>query len=156
METHSRLSEIFRSMKKRCYYTKHNHYDSYGGRGIKLCDEWNDRTIIRISGIAYTKGWLAFKKWALENGYKDNLTIDRIDYNGNYEPLNCRWVTRLVQANNCRSNKYITYEGKTQSLADWCRELGVNYSLISNRINKGWTTEKAFKTPSKKLKYEKN
>ena len=155
METHSRLSEIFRSMKKRCYYTKHIQYKNYGGRGIRICDEWNDRTIIRILGIGYTKGFLAFKKWALENGYQDNLSIDRIDVNGNYEPANCRWVTKRVQANNCRNNKYITYEGKTQSMADWCRELGLDYVLMQQRIYKGWTAEKAFKTPLKKLKYKK-
>ena len=155
METHSRLSEIFRSMKKRCYYIKSIQYEYYGGRGIKLCDEWNDRTIIRISGIGYTKGFLAFKKWALENGYQDNLSIDRIDVNGNYEPANCRWVTKRVQANNCRNNKYITYKGKTQSMADWCRELGLDYGLMQQRFYKGWTPEKAFKTPLKKLKYKK-
>jgi hypothetical protein len=142
-------------MKKRCYYTKCNRYNYYGGRGIKLCDEWNDRTIIRISGIGYTKGFLAFKKWALENGYQDNLSIDRIDVNGNYEPSNCRWVTKRVQANNCRNNKYITYKGKTQSMADWCRELGLDYVLMQQRFYKGWTPEKAFKTPLKKLKYKK-
>ena len=155
METHSRLSEIFRSMKKRCYYTKCNRYNYYGGRGIKLCDEWNDRTIIRISGIGYTKGFLAFKKWALENGYQDNISIDRIDVNGNYAPANCRWVTKRVQANNCRNNKYITYKGKTQSMADLCRELGLDYGLMQQRFYKGWTPEKAFKTPLKKLKYKK-
>lgn len=149
METHSRLSEIFRTMKKRCYYNKHNVFKDYGARGIKLCDEWNDRTIIRISGIGYTKGFLAFKKWALKNGYSENLTIDRIDVNGNYEPENCRWVTKREQANNRRSNKYITYKGKTQSMADWCRELGLDYSTIKYRFRRKWTTEQAFETPLK-------
>ena len=148
-ETHSRLSVIFRSMKKRCYYTKCNRYNYYGGRGIKLCDEWNDRTIIRISGIGYTKGFLAFKKWALENGYQDNLSIDRIDVNGNYEPANCRWITKQSQANNRRSNKYITYKGKTQSMADWCRELGFNYFTIKERFRRNWSVERAFETPLK-------
>lgn len=152
METHSRLSEIFRSMKKRCYNTKSIQYEYYGGRGIRLCDEWNDRTIIRISGIGYTKGFLAFKKWALKNGYQDNLSIDRIDVNGNYEPANCRWVTRQSQANNRRSNKYITYKGKTQSLADWCRELKLDYIIIKERFRRKWTAEQAFETPLKKLK----
>lgn len=149
METHSRLSEIFRSMKKRCYNIKSIQYEYYGGRGIKLCDEWNDRTIIRISGIGYTKGFLAFKKWALENGYQDNLSIDRIDVNKNYEPSNCRWVTKQSQANNRRNNKYITYKGKTQSLADWCRELRIKYTTIQDRLELGWSIEKAFETPLK-------
>ena len=149
MKTHSRLSEIFRTMKKRCYYPKHNQYKNYGGRGIKLCDEWNDRTIIRISGIRYTKGWLAFKKWALENGYADNLTIDRIDVNGNYDPSNCRWVTQQAQANNRRNNIVITYKGKTQTVADWCRELNLNFYTIKDRVRKNWSAERIFETPIK-------
>jgi len=149
METHSRLSEIFRTMKKRCYYPKHNKYKDYGGRGIKLCDEWNDRTIIRISGIRYTKGWLAFKDWALKNGYADNLTIDRIDVNGNYEPSNCRWVTQQVQANNRINNINITYKGKTQTVADWCRELNLNFNTIKDRVRRNWSAERIFETPIK-------
>lgn len=149
MKTHSRLSEIFRTMKKRCYYTKHNQYKNYGGRGIKLCNEWNDRTIIRIAGIRYTKGWLAFKKWALENGYAENLTIDRIDVNGNYEPSNCRWVTQQVQANNRRNNVIITYKGKSQTIADWCREFNLNYDTIKDRVRSNWTAERMFETPIK-------
>ena len=150
METHSRLSEIFRTMKKRCYYIKHNQYKNYGGRGIRICDEWNDRQIIKISGIHYTKGYLAFKKWALENGYADNLTIDRIDNNGNYEPSNCRWVTKKEQANNRRTNKYISYKGKTQSLTKWCEELGLPYNTIKSRISiSKWDCKRAFETPIK-------
>ena len=150
METHSRLSEIFRSMKKRCYNIKHIQYKNYGARGIKLCDEWNDRELVKISGFRYTKGYLAFKKWALENGYADNLTIDRIDANGNYEPSNCRWVDWRTQNNNRRNNHYLTYKGKTQSMAEWCRELGLNYILICNRIQSGWSVEKAFEKPVRK------
>lgn len=150
METHSRLSEIFRSMKKRCYNTKHIQYKNYGGRGIRICDEWNDRELVKISGFRYTKGYLAFKKWALENGYADNLTIDRIDVNGNYEPSNCRWVDWRTQNNNRRNNHYLTYKGKTQSIAEWCRELGLNYILICNRIRSDWSVEKAFEKPVRK------
>ena len=150
METHSRLSEIFRSMKKRCYNPNHNQFKNYGARGIKLCDEWNDRELVKISGFRYTKGYLAFKKWALENGYADNLTIDRIDVNGNYEPSNCRWVDWRTQNNNRRNNHYLTYKGKTQSMAEWCRELGLNYILICNRIRSDWSVEKAFEKPVRK------
>mgnify|MGYP007122070736 CR=1 FL=1 len=146
METHSRLSEIFRSMKKRCYNTKHIQYKNYGGRGIRICDEWNDRQIIKISGIHYTKGYLAFKKWAIENGYADNLTIDRINNNGNYEPSNCRWITNKEQANNRRTNKYILYKGKTQSLAKWCEELKLPYNTIKSRISQlNWDCKKALR-----------
>lgn len=150
METHSRLSEIFRTMKKRCYYPKHICYHDYGGKGIKICDEWNNREIIRISGIGYTKGFLAFKKWALENGYADNLTIDRVDVNGNYEPSNCRWILQKRQCNNKRNNVYITYKGKTQSLKLWCEELNLSYSTIKHRIRiLKWNYKKALETPTK-------
>lgn len=147
METHSRLSEIFRSMKKRCYNPNHNQFKNYGARGIKLCDEWNDRELVKISGFRYTKGYLAFKKWALENGYAEGLTIDRIDNNKGYSPENCRWVTMLVQVNNTRRNRYITYKGKTQSVADWCRELGLNYGTLLSRLNFNWSVEEAIETP---------
>lgn len=137
-------------MKKRCYNPNHNQFKNYGARGIKLCDEWNDRELVKISGFRYTKGYLAFKKWALENGYADNLTIDRIDVNGNYEPSNCRWVDWRTQNNNRRNNHYLTYKGKTQSMAEWCRELGLNYILICNRIRSDWSVEKAFEKPVRK------
>ena len=150
METHSRISEIFRSMKKRCYNPKNINYKYYGARGVELCEEWNNRELVKISGFNYTKGYLAFKKWALENGYAEGLTIDRIDVNGNYEPSNCRWVDWRIQSNNRRDNHYLTYKGKTQSMAEWCRELGLNYELIRNRIRSNWSVEKAFETPVRK------
>ena len=102
---------------------------------------------MRFKKGSCSKGWLAFKKWALENGYQDNLTIDRIDPNGNYEPSNCRWVTMKVQSNNLRNNIRLTYKGRTQTIHQWCEELNLNYDCIVNRIkNMGWTVEKAFET----------
>ena len=150
METHSRISEIFRSIKKRCYYPKHIQYRSYGERGIKLCEEWNDREIVTIKGVRYTKGFLAFRKWALENGYADNLTIDRIDVNGDYEPSNCRWVSKKVQSNNKRNNVYITYKGKIQTLKLWCEELKLPYDTIKQRLYLKWDCAKALETPIRK------
>jgi hypothetical protein len=150
METHSRISEIFRSMKKRCYNPKNRNFKNYGSRGIKLCEEWNSRELVKISGFHYTKGYLAFKKWALENGYKDGLTIDRIDNEKGYSPENCRWVTIKEQANNKRSNRFITYKGKTQTMKQWCEELNLNYGTIKERITKSnWDCKKAFETPVK-------
>ena len=155
METHSRLSDIFRTMKKRCYYPKHICYHDYGARGIKLCEEWNNREIVRISGIRYTKGYLKFKKWALENGYQDNLTIDRIDVNADYSPSNCRWVTQKEQANNRRNNIYVLYKGKTQTLKQWCEELHLPYGTIKNRvIQLKWECIKALETPIKKHNFD--
>lgn len=143
----TRLESIFQTMKNRCYNSNNPAYKNYGGRGIKLCEEWNNREIARNVQRNNTKGFLAFKKWALENGYTDNLTIDRIDVNGDYSPENCRWVNRKIQSNNRRNNHYITYKGKTQSLADWCRELCLNYHKIRSRLNKyNWSVDKAFET----------
>lgn len=148
---HSRLNNIFNDMKHRCYNPKDKCYKDYGARGITVCAEWNNRDRVSAQHNA-TKGFLAFKKWALENGYNDRLTIDRIDVNKGYSPDNCRWASALVQANNTRSNHYLTYKGKTQSLADWCRELNLNYGTVRSRINRNkWSVKKAFEVQSNVL-----
>jgi hypothetical protein len=143
----SRLNNIYDNMKQRCYNPNRDVYKYYGGRGIKICDEWNNRERVRLQNGTCSKGWLAFKKWALENGYQDNLTIDRIDPNGNYEPSNCRWVTMKVQSNNLRNNVRLTYKGRTQTIHEWCDELNLNYYCIRDRIcRKGWDVTEAFET----------
>jgi len=148
MGNQSRLNNIYDNMKRRCYDTNNTNYSYYGGRGITICDEWNDRKLVPPGiGGRCSKGYLAFKKWALENGYQDNLTIDRIDPNGNYEPSNCRWVTMKVQSNNLRNNIRLTYKGRTQTIHEWCDELNLNFDRIRNRIcYMGWTVEEAFET----------
>ena len=140
----TRLSRIFNGMKVRCYNPNHGDYKRYGLRGITVCDEW------------YTPhshaGFNAFKKWALSHGYRDDLTIDRIDYNKGYSPENCRWVDMGVQNNNSSHNHLITYNNKTQSLSLWCREFSLPYDTIKRRINCfGWSAEKAFNTPIRVL-----
>lgn len=96
-------------------------YNRYGGRGITLCKEWrNDRN--------------AFKKWALENGYANDLTIDRIDNNKGYSPENCRWVTQKVNSNNRSSCHFVTAFGETHSLAEWSRILGISYNTLKKRV----------------------
>lgn len=134
---YKRLYNCWTGMLNRCENKKDVAYHRYGGRGIKICDEWHN--------------WVAFKEWALNNGYSDDLTIDRINVNGNYEPQNCRWADRIAQANNTRANRYIEYKGKVQSLASWCRELHKEkfYDLIRGRLNRGWSIEKAFNEPVK-------
>ena len=130
----SRIYRIFNDMRTRCYLPAHHSYYLYGGRGIRICDEWlNNRE--------------AFLRWALDNGYAENLTLDRIDSNGDYSPENCRWVDRYVQANNTSRNVYLEYDGREQTIAQWCRERGFNRKLIGSRLAHGWTVEEAIETP---------
>lgn len=130
-EEDKRIARIWRAMIHRCENSGDGAYDTYGGRGISVCEEWHD--------------FCVFREWARTNGYDDNKSIDRIDYNGNYCPENCRWCTHQEQCNNTRANKYLEYNGKTQTLAEWCRELNLNYSRTKTRLNRlHWTIEKAF------------
>lgn len=129
---HSRLNNIYHAIKTRCYNPNFKNYKYYGGRGIKVCDEW-------------ASSFENFKNWAITHGYADNLTIDRIDNNKGYSPLNCRWITLKKQSRNKRNNHLVTYQGKTQPLIMWCEELGLSYSIVNDRINKlQWPVEKAF------------
>ena len=129
-----RLYTIWRDMKSRCQNENFTAYKHYGGRGIKVCDEWQT--------------FEPFYEWAMANGYKDTLTIDRKENEGNYEPSNCRWATVKQQSNNRRSNHYITHDGKTMSLTDWAEEKGLRRRTLYNRINElKWSTEKALNTP---------
>ena len=91
-------------MRKRCQNPNAYNYDNYGGRGISVCEEWND--------------YYTFRDWSLGNGYQDDLSIDRIDVNGNYQPDNCRWVTRDVQANNRRTNRILEMDGEFHTVAE--------------------------------------
>lgn len=134
-----RLYRIWCAMKNRCNSSYHVRYDLYGGRGIKVCPEWLD--------------WFTFKEWALSHGYDDDLTIDRIDSNGNYEPSNCRWATAKQQANNTSKNKIITYHNRTQTLAEWCDELGLNYFRTKAKLNTcNYTPEEAFELDKYELR----
>ena len=123
-ETKTRLYQIYAGIKKRCYNENAQNYKNYGGRGITVCDEWES-------------SWYAFRDWALLNGYTDALTIDRIDVNGNYEPNNCRWVDKSVQANNRRTNRIITYAGESHTIAEWSKILDVPYKRLFKWIANG-------------------
>ena len=125
----SRLYNIWAHMKNRCNNPSDKRYKDYGGRGITFCKEWND--------------FESFRDWASANGYRDDLTIDRIDVNGNYEPSNCRWATIEEQANNKRNNLVYTLNGRTQTLAQWCEEYGMNYFTVYRRLGYGWDISKA-------------
>lgn len=132
---HRRIYNIYYGIKKRCCKKREKSYKRYGGRGITICDEWRD-------------SFEAFYEWAVSHGYSDDLTIDRIDVNGDYCPENCRWVDIKKQCNNRRNNHLITYNGKTQTVAQWAAEYGINYRKLNDRINKlRWSIEKALTTP---------
>lgn len=136
-ETHTRLFNTWRSIKQRCYNPKNPAYKYYGARNIKMYDEWQSNYAI-------------FRDWAIASGYNDNLTIDRIDVNGNYEPLNCRWITINEQQRNRRNNKPITYMGETHCLTEWAEILKFPYGCLYSRLRYGWSLEKTFSTPSLK------
>ena len=128
----TRIYRIWQAMKGRCKYPGVHGYENYGGRGIKVCEEW-------------ATSFENFLSWSYSHGYDNTLSIDRIDVNGNYEPNNCRWVNNETQCNNKRNTKYITYKGKTQSLHLWCKELNLDHNFISRRLrNKSWSIERIF------------
>ena len=122
----------YKSMLERCYREKSSNYNIYGGRGIKVCDEWD-------------RNYNNFEKWSLENGYADNLSIDRINANGNYEPSNCRWADKHTQDNNKRNSIRVLYGGKYMPIIDVANITGRKYSdiyylavsgkVVSKRIN---------------------
>lgn len=139
-DSSTRLYHIHQSMKRRCYTKTDMHYADYGGRGISICEEW----------LSSDSGYENFKKWALSNGYKDNLSIDRIDVNGNYEPGNCRWTTWKVQNNNTRQNHFVEYKGEVKTIAEWAEITGIPYGTLSARIHKHFPLEKVFNTDYKR------
>lgn len=134
----TRLYSIYQNMLGRCYNKNNPRYKDWGGRGIKVCDEWlND--------------FQAFYDWAMNNGYKENLTIDRIDNNKGYTPSNCQWLTLYEQSQNRRNTLNVRYHNKVQSISKWINELNLSVTrpTIYNRLIKlGWNVEDAFYTPN--------
>ena len=142
-----RLCEIYSSMINRCTNPKRKDFRHYGGRGITVCSAWLNNEKVPKQDNA-RKGYLAFKEWALQNGYKDDLTLDRIDVNGNYAPENCRWITWQEQKNNTRRNHLVTYKGVTKNIAQWSKELGLSYNTLRLRLGTlGHSVERAFTQP---------
>lgn len=130
----TRLYDIWKKMRGRCYNSNNPKYYRYGGRGITICEEWSDFSV--------------FRDWALSNGYSDTLTIDRVDNDGNYEPKNCRWATQKQQANNRGYRvdaRLITWNGETHSLSEWSTILGIKYKTLCERHRRGWQLPKLFK-----------
>lgn len=131
----TRLYQIWCDIKYRCYNPKkNNNYDYYYKKGIKMCDEWKD-------------DFISFYEWSMSHGYQDGLTIDRIDWNKDYSPDNCRWTNWIGQANNKSTNHFIVFYGEKHTIAEWSRILNKPYSTLFTRINRGWDIERAFTTP---------
>lgn len=127
-----RLAHIWNNMKARCYNPKSTSYKRYGMRGISVCDEWKED---------YSK----FEKWALEHGYSKELTLDRIDPDGNYCPNNCRWATQKEQQNNRRNTIHITYQSETHTIPEWSIITGIPVGTLYGRYYRGWDDEKIVK-----------
>ena len=131
------LHKRWLNMKSRCNNPNNKRYERYGGRGIKVCKEWEN-------------DFMAFYNWAISNGFEESLSIDRIDNNKGYSPDNCRWATPRQQANNTRRNIIVERDGEKVTLSDLCRNLGLNYRLVLSRIESGMTVEMAISKDFKK------
>lgn len=132
-QCNTKLYRLWSSMLRRCQTKSDSNYPNYGARGIEVCNEWQDFEF--------------FYDWSMANGYKKGLSIERIDVNGNYEPSNCEWIPRPLQARNKRNTTFITHKGVTKPLVEWAEELNMNTETLRSRISYGWTIEKALTTP---------
>lgn len=130
-KTHTKLYDVWRGIKARCFNKNNHAYKDYGGRGITVCDEWKN-------------DFVAFETWANANGYSKELSIDRINVNGNYCPENCRWATMKEQNLNTRRCHYIVFRGEKKALIEWAKEFGISRETIAFRLNAGWPLEKVF------------
>ena len=131
----TRLYNIWQGIKQRTTNPNHHEYSDYGERGIDICEEWKD-------------SFENFKKWSYENGYQDNLTIDRKNNDKGYTPDNCRWITIKEQQRNRRSNHCLTYKGETKTITEWSEITGLSKQVIRYRISKmKWDVEKTLTTP---------
>lgn len=131
-----KLYSVWSNMRNRCNNPNCKDYPYYGGKGVKVCDDWND--------------YRAFREWSYANGYIENtgLSIDRKDVDGIYSPENCRWATKVEQMNNMSSNRLITYNGETHTIAEWAAITGIPFGVIEARIVAyGWDCERALVTP---------
>ena len=129
---HTRIYNVWQSMKDRCFNPNATKYNYYGGRGISVCEEWRNKE----------NGFLNFYNWSMTNGYAKDLTIDRINVNGNYEPSNCRWATIAEQNNNKRTNIKASVFGKEMTVREISDKYGLSTQVVRRRIKSGITDEK--------------
>jgi hypothetical protein len=132
--SNTRVYTEWASMKQRCSCKTQSSYKYYGGRGIHVCKEWQN-------------DFMSFYKWAISHGYSDDLSIDRIGVNGNYEPLNCRWILMQEQQENRSMCNPLTFMGKTYTIARWSKITKIGSSTISSRLHSGWSIEKTLTMP---------
>lgn len=138
-KTGTRLYGIWNAMKDRCSNPNCKTFHLYGGRGIKVCEEWKH-------------SFEAFSEWAVLNGYdpskkRGECTVDRIDVNGNYCPENCRIVSQKEQCKNKRSNRMITYNGETKTMTEWAEQYGLRVGTLRDRLSYGWDVERCLTQP---------
>jgi hypothetical protein len=133
-ESYTTLYKRWNGMRKRCNCITFENYKYYGGKGIKICDEWND--------------YLTFKEWAINNGYEEGLSLERIDVDKDYCPENCKWIPLNKQAINRSNRKEITINGITKSISEWSKESGVKRLTILGRLESGYTGEDLIRNES--------
>lgn len=131
-ESKTKLYHIWSSIKDRCYNVHAKSYKDYGERGITMCDEW-------------LNSYESFRDWAIEHGYEDGLSIERVDVNSNYCPANCTWIPLSKQCDNKRTTIYITIGDETKPLKKWCDTYDVKYSTALYRYHKGYSINEIFK-----------
>jgi hypothetical protein len=132
-----RITRILNGMKTRCNNPKRKDYPAYGGRGIKVCEEWSNSVD-------------AFVEWSLGNGYSDELTIDRINNDKDYSPENCRWVTKKVQQRNQSKNVFVTINNEKKTCSEWAEIAGISRSTFHDRLKAGWSGLALLKAPKGK------
>lgn len=130
----TRIWRIWTGMKTRCYNKNDKAYKNYGGRGIAICDEWKEDLT-------------AFSDWAMKNGYRDDLTIERIDVDGNYSPENCKWITLAEQEQNRRNTIFLEYKGEKLRINEWAERYGIDPLILRARLYKGKGIGEALETP---------
>lgn len=127
-------NRTYTSMVCRCENPASNRYAIYGARGVRVCSRWRKRKE-------------GFWNFVVDMGERpEGFTLDRIDSDGDYEPSNCRWADRFQQARNRKTNRVISYKGKTQTLVEWSEELGIELTILTSRLYNGWTEHRALST----------
>jgi hypothetical protein len=134
-KTKSRLYQIWSGIKSRCLNPQNVAFKNYGGRGITICDEWKD-------------DFQAFYDWAISNGYRENLTIDRIDNDKGYYPKNCRWTTMKKQQNHRRNNKIVIYKNNKFTVSELAEKLNISVQTLCWRLRNGWNENDLSLPPS--------